>query len=255
MFTTILVLTVVIAMGASYLRFRAHSNQVASSPTTTLPQTPPTVVDLNEEARPPLAARPMRATGDRLPTLVNGPRAVGWWGIVFLILIETVVVATLIASYFYLRAGVPRWPPAGIHPPELLLPTVNALILLASALPMYWATQRIREGEQKGLLIGLAVAFLMGVLFLGLKVYEYHDKEYTWYTNAYGSIVWTMTGFHAAHVTAVLLKTVAIWVVALRGFFDERRHVAVESNAIYWYFVVAIWIPLYLTIYWAPRLI
>jgi cytochrome c oxidase subunit I+III len=30
--------------------------------------------------------------------------------------------------------------------------------------------------------------------------------------------------------------------------------VDVEDNAVYWYFVVAAWLPIYGVIYWAPRL-
>ncbi|NIQ55982.1 MAG: heme-copper oxidase subunit III, partial [Gammaproteobacteria bacterium] len=33
------------------------------------------------------------------------------------------------------------------------------------------------------------------------------------------------------------------------------QHVPVEANALYWYFVAGIWIPLYATIYLSPRLI
>jgi cytochrome c oxidase subunit I+III len=37
------------------------------------------------------------------------------------------------------------------------------------------------------------------------------------------------------------------------GPLEGRRYVDVSENAVYWYFVVGAWIPIYLTIYWAPR--
>jgi cytochrome c oxidase subunit III len=193
--------------------------------------------------------------GEGLPTLVDGPRSLGWWGIMSLILIEVVVISSFIMTYYYLRAGVPRWPPDGISPPELLLPTLNSLLLFASTIPMYLATRTIRKGNQRWTILWLGLALLMGVLFLGLKWWEYSDQAYMWNTNAYASIVWTMTGFHAMHVIAVVAKTAVIMFVASRGYFNEKRHVAVEANSLYWFFVVGIWIPLYLTIYWAPRLL
>jgi cytochrome c oxidase subunit I+III len=49
------------------------------------------------------------------------------------------------------------------------------------------------------------------------------------------------------------LKIAAIWAVAQQGYFNEERYVAVEGNALYWYFVVGIWVPLYFVLYWAPR--
>jgi cytochrome c oxidase subunit I+III len=188
-----------------------------------------------------------------LPRWVSGSRSVGWWGILFLVIIEVTVFGSLISSYFYLRAGVPQWPPDGIEPSELFLPTLNSILLLASVIPMYWAVKQIKQGSRKNLLIGLATVFFIGLIFLVLKYVEYSDKPYTWETNAYGSIVWTVVGFHTAHVIATMLKIAAIWVAAWKGFFNAERHVAVEGNALYWYFVVGIWAPLYVMLYWAPR--
>ena len=38
------------------------------------------------------------------------------------------------------------------------------------------------------------------------------------------------------------------------GPIEEHRFVDVEENAVYWYFVVLAWLPIYGVIYWAPRL-
>ena len=38
------------------------------------------------------------------------------------------------------------------------------------------------------------------------------------------------------------------------GPIEERRFVDVSENAVYWYFVVAAWLPIYGVLYWAPRL-
>jgi cytochrome c oxidase subunit III len=212
-------------------------------------------MDLNEEQGARLGTTDVIARADTLPSLVDSHHSPTWWGMMSLITIEVAVFSSLLTSYYYLRAGSPRWPPDGISPPDLLLPSINALVLFASALPVYWATQRIRKGDQLGMKIGMGIALLMGFLFLGLKVLEYRDQDYTWYTNAYGSIVWLITGFHAAHVVAVLLKGIAIWTLSWTGFFNERRHVAIESNSLYWYFVVIVWIPLFFTLYLAPYLL
>jgi cytochrome c oxidase subunit 3 len=33
----------------------------------------------------------------------------------------------------------------------------------------------------------------------------------------------------------------------------KKRFIDVSENSLYWYFIVAWWIPFYLTIYFAPR--
>lgn len=190
-----------------------------------------------------------------LPRYVSGTKAPGWWGIIMLIVIEAAVFATYIASYFYLRTLAAEWPPDGISPPSLTLPTINAFILYLSVIPMFWGERAIFRGDVTRTKIGLAVSFVMGFVFLVLKLYEYSDLDYTWATNAYASIVWTITGFHIAHVMAMLLKSGTIQVLLWKGFFDAQRHVAIETNALYWYFVAGVWVPLFLVLYIAPRLL
>ena len=191
-----------------------------------------------------------------LPTSIvsssQGIRPPIWWGMLFLLLIESVVFAALISSYFYLRSAAEVWPLGDIERPELLLPSINTLILLASSIPVYFADQGIRKGNQARLRIGLIVGFILGATFLVLKYIEYSSLDYNWATNAYGSIVWTIVGFHSAHVFSLLLKTMVIGTLAFQGYFNEERHVGVQVNGLYWHFVVAVWIPLFATLYLSP---
>jgi cytochrome c oxidase subunit III len=190
----------------------------------------------------------------RLPVYASGPRALLWWGMFLLVTIESVVFATFIASYLFLRFVSPEWPPAGITPPELLLPTVNTLVLVASSIAVYWGDNGIKKGDVTRLLIGVGAAILFSALFLVLKVVEYADADYWWDTNAYGSIIWTIVIFHSAHVASVLLKGCVVFVLGARGHFDSERHLGAQINGLYWHFVVGIWIPLYFVLYWVPRL-
>jgi cytochrome c oxidase subunit III len=183
----------------------------------------------------------------------NGRAAPLWWGFWGMILVETIVFSSLIASYFYLRLVASSWPPAGIEPPKLLLPTINTVLLVASSFFVHMADKGIKKGDLFRLRLGLGVGILLAAAFLVIKVIEYSKVTYTWDQHAYGSIVWTITGFHALHVTALVLKTLVIEVLALRGYFDEERNIGVEVNGMYWHFVVAVWIPLYLVLYWGPR--
>lgn len=178
-----------------------------------------------------------------------------WYGMLFLILIESVVFASLVGTYFYLRSGAAVWPLDGIDPPALLLPSINALILFASSIPIYIADSGIRKGNQRRLKIGLVVSFLLGAAFLVLKYVEYSGLDYNWATNAYTSIVWTITGFHSMHVFALLLKTVVVGVLAFQGYFNAERNIGVQVNGIYWHFVVAAWVPLFATLYLSPYLL
>jgi cytochrome c oxidase subunit III len=181
-------------------------------------------------------------------------RATLWWGIAGLVLVETVVFATLVATYFYLKIHHVEWPPAGTKEPDLLLPTINLFVLLTSSIPMHLADKGVTRDDQRALRLGLLGSIGLGIVFLVIKVIEYSDVAYRWDTHAYASIVWTITGFHSAHVVALILKTTIITTMAFRGRFHAEDRLPVTVNGVYWHFVAVIWLPLYFVLYISPRL-
>ena len=190
-----------------------------------------------------------RLIAAELPLNLNDRRAPLWWGMVGLITVEAVLFGSLIVSYFYLRFYAPEWPIGGIAKPSLLLPSIGLVLLLVSSGPMFWADASIKRGNVRNLMVGLALSFVLGVAFLTLKFVEYSGYDYNWATNAYGSITWTIVGFHSAHVITVLLKVAVVFTAAARGYFSAERNLGVRINGLYWHFVVAVWIPLFFTLY------
>src|SRR5690606_3887305 len=116
----------------------------------------------------------------------------------------------------------------GIPAPDLLLPTVNTFVLLASSAFIHWADTGIAQGDKRRLTVGMLAASTLALVFLILKVVEYRDVGYRWDTNAYGSMVWIIIGFHSAHVLTLLLKSIVTSVLAMRGYFTRERRLGVE---------------------------
>src|SRR5487761_87087 len=66
------------------------------------------------------------------------------------------------------------WPPKGIHPFDPFeFPFLNTLILLTSGTTVTWAHHAILEGNQKGLMTGLALTVLLGAAFTGFQAWEF----------------------------------------------------------------------------------
>ena len=191
-----------------------------------------------------------------LPHHVSGPRAYGWWGMVWLIATEATLFAALIASYFFLRfRSGPEWPPGDIPAPELELPLIMSAILLSSSIPVHIAEAGIKKGSQSRLRWGLAGGFLLGAVFFGITVgIEWPEKlhEFTPTTNVYGSLFYTITGFHLSHVLVGLLISAWAQVRAWQGAFDADRHLTIQNFAMYWHFVDVVWITVFATIYLSP---
>lgn len=191
----------------------------------------------------------------QLPDYSFASRSPLWWGIVGLITVEGTVVATLIVSFFYLQGNHAFWPPSGSTPPDLLLPIISTIVLLLSMVPIYLTDKHFEQGNAKPLATMPLISIALALVFLGIKAYEYaHHVDFRWDSHAYGSIVWLMIGFHSTHVIAVILKTIVIICLARRHYFTPEKRIAVTVNGLYWYFVAAAWIPLFLTIYLGSRI-
>lgn len=188
-----------------------------------------------------------------LPDSPAGRTSAEWWGIAGLVVIEGMVFIALIVSYFHLDGRNPSWPPEGIEAPHIPLATANTALLIASLLPIWLATRALRDRRERGTKLALASGIALLAVFLGVKLYEYITLPYGPLTHAYGSIVFTMSGLHMAHVFAVLVKSSVVLAYVHQGRVDPDRRAALDANALYWYFVVAVWLPLYGAIYWAPH--
>ena len=184
-----------------------------------------------------------------------------WWGNNFLLAIETSMFAILIATYFYLRQNFALWPPpvaqltATLNPlPELSYGTANTILLLASCFPMILTDLSARRGNRTMSRIGLVIAVAVGVVALVLRSFEYAAVYFRWDSNAYGSIVWFMLGMHNLHLFVLTTEAVLLTVWVFTREYDMKHRVDIVTLAVYWYWVVAIWLLLYAIIYFTPRM-
>ncbi|WP_137389570.1 cytochrome c oxidase subunit 3 [Rhodoligotrophos defluvii] len=178
-----------------------------------------------------------------------------WWGVLGVVTIEATVVATLIVSYFYLRMDADAWPPPGVEPPSLLLPTANVILLLISSGTMFWAGWGINRGKKLVLTLGTSTSVALACLVLVFRSIELWTLDFTWDSHPYGSIVWVMMGFHFTHVVSAVIGTAVVALLAGIGYFTPERQLGVVVDTLYWYFVAGIWVVLYLVLCWAPRVL
>ncbi len=118
---------------------------------------------------------------------------------------------------------------------------------------MQWGTNRIRKGDRTGLNRAVAVTLVLGVIFLGIQLYDYYElitvEHFGIDSGVYGTLFYTMTGFHGAHVLGGVVGLAVILSRGVAGQFTRRHHVAVEAVHYYWHFVDVVWVFLFLTLY------
>jgi cytochrome c oxidase subunit III len=171
-------------------------------------------------------------------------------GILLFIISEVMVFGAFFASYFFLRVVVnpPSWPP---HPFELpvAIAGMNTAILVSSSFTVHYALEAIRKGNKQGMKLGLVLTWLLGLTFLFVQINEYVHLGFSARTESFGTIFYSLTGLHGAHVFIGLCLLLFVNIRAFRGHYTPEEHRGVEVPGIYWHFVDIMWIIVYTTVY------
>ena len=199
---------------------------------------------------------PVRFTRDlsELPTHAFGTRSLTWWGVVGFMLIEGTGFALAIAAYFFLMSQEQLWPPSAL-PPKLLWGTLALAVMLLSQIPNIWVKKAAEEERLRETRIGLVIMSIAVIPLLVLRGFEFANLNIGWDRNAYGSILWALLLLHTTHLLTDWGDTLVLTALMFTQHGSEgRRFVDVSENGLYWHFVVLSWIPLYVVIYWLPRM-
>jgi cytochrome c oxidase subunit 3 len=170
-------------------------------------------------------------------------------GLMVFLASESLMFCGLFASYLIYRGAHSTWPPEGTEV-ELLLPTINTIILVSSSFVIHRGDVAIKKNDVKGLRLWYGLTVLMGAIFLGGQVYEYLTLGYGLSTNIFSSCFYVMTGFHGLHVfIGLLLMSGVMWRSRRLGHYNATKHTGPEMAEIYWHFVDIIWVILFALLY------
>jgi len=160
----------------------------------------------------------------------------------------------LIGSYIVLRLGADHWP----KPEETLdipLLGVNTFLLIVSSLTMVMALHSVQHDKKKQSVLYLSVTAFLGLCFVSIKVMDYffmwnevnehHPEGFKITTSLFGSVYYTLTGFHGIHVLVGVVAIACLAIGAARGKFGSHRYAYIENIGLYWHFVDLIWIILF----------
>ncbi|MFB6124701.1 MAG: cytochrome c oxidase subunit 4 [Halanaeroarchaeum sp.] len=156
---------------------------------------------------------------------------------------ELLVFAGLFVTWFYLNSTRAQFfpPAADLPPPTLSLGVLMTAALLVGSLTFVYARRSISRGHRRGLNVGIAVTFVLGLAFLALLADEWSSlmgAGFTWTSGPYGASYYVITGIHLVHmlVGMVLVGIVGYRSLA-RGHFGRDRHLMVSTTELYWHFL------------------
>jgi cytochrome c oxidase subunit 3 len=169
--------------------------------------------------------------------------ALGAWAMMF---------GALFFMYAGMRSHALMWPPPGVPRLPIGLPAVNTAVLLASSGAFSLGLRSLRKGERRALSAWLAAAAALGTTFLALQVVVWRDVWASGLqpsTGAYGSVFYGLTALHAAHVAAGILVILFVLVRSLLGKYTEHNVMPVRLPAMFWHFVDAVWVLMFVSLY------
>jgi cytochrome c oxidase subunit III len=198
--------------------------------------------------------RATRAVADvrHLPRTVFGNRALMWWGTMGFIIIEGTTLFICAVTYFYLRRNFATWPPQHVYRPGLVIPTIQVLVMLLSIVPMRWTDRATYRMDLRTVRIGLLICSLLILVMCVLRVYEFRALKVRWDTSAYGSAAWAVVFSHTTLLVLEAAETLAVTGLMFGDQVEERDLSGVSDNALYWYFLTGVWVPLYIAVFLSP---
>jgi cytochrome c oxidase subunit 3 len=174
----------------------------------------------------------------------------GTVGMVCLIIAEAAIFMIFFVSYiYYLGKSLTGPTPAQV----LELPIFGTICLLSSSFTVHYAVSALRKHNLRGCILGLASTVLLGALFMASTAEEWyhliHDEGLTIRTNLFGTTYYSLVGLHATHVVVGLIMLSIALGVSLTGHMKEEHSERLEVLSLYWHFVDAIWVFVFLVVY------
>ena len=167
---------------------------------------------------------------------------------------EFMLFVCMFGAYYYLGNNKNRWTIE--TPPSLKYPLMLLVILLISSIVLRWGEHQVKRGRLATARSALWVTVLIGLLFMAVQCLEYieHWKTLTPYSDSYGSIFYSITTLHAAHVIAGLLMLGYVGFLPRYADTVGSPHRVYETVALYWHFIDFVWIVIVALLYILPNI-
>ena len=190
----------------------------------------------------------------------------GMW--VFLIT-EIMFFGGMFLAYSVYRSSYPVVFAVASSSLNAVIGAVNTAVLLCSSFTMVMAVRAAQLGQRRAILIFLILTLILGMVFLGVKAYEWNEKfvehhvpgptfhlegvEMQGPAQIFFSLYFAMTGLHALHMVIGVGLLTWLIIATYRGRFSAQYMTPVDIAGLYWHFVDIIWIFLFPLLYLIDR--
>jgi cytochrome c oxidase subunit III len=170
-----------------------------------------------------------------------------------LIIGETALFTIFVVAYvYYIGKSL-----TGPTPQVLELPIFNTVCLLSSSVTIWLGERQIERGKMKAFAAWWALTIALGIVFIIGTGVEWHKLIYldglTIHTNLFGTTFYSLVGLHATHVVVGLFMLSLVLLFTLTGRLNPGHNERVQTLALYWHFVDAVWVVVFTVVYIVGR--
>lgn len=133
---------------------------------------------------------------------------------------------------------------------------LSTFLIILSSVSMIYATRSAKRDNQSGVKNGVLITLILGISFAVcqyLAWIEIHNLGIVWAgseSNAAGSYLYLITGLHLAHLFAGILSLIYTFARSVKGAYSSSNSLGLEVAALYWHFLDALWVYLFLFLYY-----
>jgi cytochrome c oxidase subunit 3 len=162
---------------------------------------------------------------------------------------------TALASAYVVRSGMPTsvdW--SGGRMPSFVY--LSTALIVASSLTFSRARAALRHAEEAGYRLWLTVTLLLGLGFLASQLLAWRQLVAAGFylaSNPYSSFFYVLTGLHGIHLAGGILALALLVAYARRPAaapeVEVKRRALTDVVGIYWHFMDALWVFLFLLLF------
>ncbi len=175
-------------------------------------------------------------------------------GMCCLIAAEAAIFTIFVVAYlFYMGKSL-----TGPMPGDVLrVPVFFTICLLSSSLTIHFAVKSLRSGNVNLFALRWLSTIALGAIFLAGTAREWrhliYDEGLTIQTNLFGTTYYSLVGLHAFHVTVGLIALSTVSLFGFLGHVRQEHAERVDVLSLYWHFVDAVWVVVFMVVYIVGR--
>ena len=190
--------------------------------------------------------------GTRLQLHYTAASPPGWWGLMWTLVADAALFASLVFSYLYLWTVRPEWPPHQLAALSWSAALPGLFILGSAALAVKAGAER---GASRSAALCWGGAAVLGAAFIAIQAWTLSSSGLLAREHAYAAFIYTLFGFSACHVAIAVLMALFRLARVLRAHPEAGCRGEARIIATFWLYVLAQWGICFVLIHIAPLLV